>query len=310
MSNATVIDISTRLMESLADRTITAPAPGLYPNVPMDVYHRWAAASNSRLSRLHRSPAHLKAYLDEPPKDTAAQIIGRAVHSAILEPDDFTKRYVAGPEGDRRTKAVKDAWEAAEREYGVGFVLRPSEYTCALKTRDAVYAHAAARPMLRHLEATEQSLVWRDKASGVMCKARFDGITREIEGGVIIDIKTTTDARLRAFERSIYTYGYHRQGAFYLDGAAAQGLAVAHYVNIAVEKDPPYAVSVFRLTEGAIDAGRQQLAGLLTTYATCFALNEWPAYPQHVIDAALPAYAWSEIDAETTTFGTNYEATP
>ena len=48
-----------------ASKSAVAPEPGIYPGVPMDEYLGWDCASNSRLRRLRRSPAHLKAYLDD-----------------------------------------------------------------------------------------------------------------------------------------------------------------------------------------------------------------------------------------------------
>src|SRR5262245_8459627 len=79
--------------ETRADNSVVAPDPGVYPNVPMEAYHRWNAVSNSRLTKLDRSPAHLLAYLTEPPEDTKATAEGRAIHCAVLEPDDFVNRY-------------------------------------------------------------------------------------------------------------------------------------------------------------------------------------------------------------------------
>lgn len=287
----------------------TVPAPGVYENVPMDVYHSWQAASNSRLARLRRSPAHLKAYLEEPKEDTPSQIIGRAIHAAILEPDVFTLRYGRCPDDlDRRTKAGKETWERMLNEFGEGNVLKAGDYDKALRIRDVVHVHSSAGKVLKHAEHRELSIVWIDEATGVTCKARFDSLTPGVAGGVIADIKSTIDASERAFARTIFEYGYHRQGAFYLDGAAVHQLPVAHYLNIAVEKEPPFAAACYRIMDAAIDAGRDVVRGLLKTYATCQALNEWPAYPHHVIDIALPDWAWKQADDEIQSFGTDYES--
>ena len=74
----------------------------------------------------------------------------------------------------------------------------------------------------------------------------------DFAGGCILDFKTTLDARPSEFERSIFKYGYHRQGAMYLEAAAAHGIPAKHYVIIASEKVPPYGTCIYRLTEGAI----------------------------------------------------------
>jgi hypothetical protein len=295
-------------MEALANELSTppalpCPAPGVYPGTHIETYHRWPCASNSRLSKLLRSPAHLKAYLDEPQDDTAALIMGRAAHSAILEPELFAKLYGRSSGADRRTKAGKQEWDDLLAQFGEGYVLKPDDHDAARKMRDAVYAHASASKLLAGDGDVEFSVVWDAHCYGdekdelVRCKARLDKFSPAIAGGVIVDVKTTKDASPREFERSIFTYGYHRQAALYLDAAHTAGIDAEHFVIIAVEKESPWAVGVYRLTDGAIEAGREQVMKLLKTYAMCEALGSWPAYGDDVKDIAIPTWAWSQLDA-------------
>jgi hypothetical protein len=275
------------------------PEPGVYPNTPPAEYHAWEAASNSRLSRLMRSPAHLRAYLDQPQEDTASLAIGRATHAAILEPDVFSSEYVRGPEGDRRTKAVKEEWEAMVDQYG-DRVLKPHDYDACLGMRDAVHATSRARGMLVGPGDIELSVAWKDGASGVLCKGRLDRHSPGLPGGAIVDLKTTRDASPLTFERSIFSYGYHRQAAMYLAGAKALGIAAKHYVIIAVESSAPFGVSVYRLTEGAVGGGADQVSKLLALYARLLEVPrpEWWGYPDEVRDISLPAYAWNQLDEQ------------
>jgi hypothetical protein len=302
--------MSTDLMEQLANSlsapaSLPCPEPGVYPGTPVLDYHRWACASNSRLTKLLRSPAHLKAYLDEPDDDTNALTMGRAAHSAILEPEDFAKRYGRSSGVDRRTKAGKQEWDDLLTEFGVGYVLKPDDYDAALKMRESVRAHASASKLLAGEGDVEFSIVWDarydedDEKAVQRCKARLDKMSPVIAGGVIVDIKTCRSASPRDFERAIFDHGYHRQGALYLDAARAAGLDASHFVIIAVEKEPPYAVAVYRITEGAIEAGYEQIRPLLRTYAMCETLNEWPAFGDDVKDIAIPAYAWNQLDVRS-----------
>jgi hypothetical protein len=240
--------MSTDLMEQLANSlsapaSLPCPEPGVYPGTPMLDYHRWSCASNSRLTKLLRSPAHLKAYLDEPDDDTNALTMGRAAHSAILEPEDFAKRYGRSSGVDRRTKAGKQEWDDLLTEFGVGYVLKPDDYDAALKMRESVRAHASASKLLAGEGDVEFSVVWGFDLGNderVRCKARLDKFSRAIAGGVIVDVKTTRDASPREFERSIFTHGYHRQGALYLDAARSAGYDADHFVIVAVEKESPW----------------------------------------------------------------------
>jgi hypothetical protein len=299
------VDLMEQLASSLSEpASLPCPAPGVYPGTGIDAYHKWPCASNSRLSKLLRSPAHLKAYLDEPQDDTAALIMGRAAHSAILEPDSFAKLYGRAPDDlDRRTKIGKQTWDDLLNTFGEGFLLKAADYDASLRMRDSVHAHANAAKLLAGDGDVEFSVVWDAHCYGdekddlVRCKARLDKFSPAIAGGVIVDVKTTRDASPREFERSIFAYGYHRQAALYLDAAQAAGIDAEHFVIIAVEKESPWAVGVYRLTDGAIEAGREQVMKLLKTYAMCEALQSWPAYGEDVKDIAIPTWAWSQLDA-------------
>lgn len=268
---------------------IPTPPPGVYPDIPFATYLAWDAVSNSQLSKLARSPAHLKASWEEPDEDTTALRVGRAVHCAVLEPDRFIHDYTPF-DGDRRTKDGKAAYAAIIEAGQVA--LPASEYTIATSIRDAIRAHPSAGPLFAGEGRHELSLIWDDPTTGVRCKARQDRHSPFLAGGAIVDLKSTQDAEPGAFARSMFTFGYHRQGAHYVDGAAACGLPAEHFVIVAAEKEAPFGISVFRLNEGAITAGREEVGALLARYQRCVESGEWPGYPAEVRDLTLPDWAW------------------
>ena len=288
---------------------------GQFHNVPMEQYLAWDAVSNSSLGHMLRSPAHFRAELEQPREQTPAMAIGTAVHTSILEPDAFDTGYVClpDPDPDRHRNAngslsLKPASTKAYKEECASIALRNpgavllggDEYTAVVSMREAVLTHPVANALLERGGESELSCTWmrEDLSPPVMCKGRFDRITSQVDGGAIIDIKKTRDASRHAFERAIFQYGYHRQAAFYLDGAARLGMPVGHFVIIAVEPEPPYAVAVYRIIEGALEAGAAQLDALLAKYAQCSDRDEWPGYPEQVQDIALPSWAWGAVDEQ------------
>lgn len=274
------------------------PAVGLHLDVPADLYHSWPGASNSKLNLLLRSPAHLKASIDSPTPSTPAQEMGTAIHYAVLEPDLFPTKYVRNIEGDGRTKAVREARAALAAEHPFATILSPSDYDLCIAVRDSVWAHPAAKVALSGEGMNEASMVWDDPETGVRCKARADRISLEL--GAIIDLKTTRDAREQSFSRDIFNYGYHRQAAFYTAAASLllERQIGLHYI-VAVEKEAPYAVAVYRLRDDAIEAGRQQLDALLRRYAECVEADHWPAYGDEPVEISLPTWAWGQLDEQT-----------
>lgn len=308
--NAAVRDISTHLAVSLQDNGLDAPLPGIHPHVDFADYARWKAASNSRLSILReKTPAHLKAEM-ETPTDTDALRQGRAIHCAVLEPDSFASRYMMARQCSATTKKgeqcsklgcgmTRGAWLCGThggQRGGAVTVLSEADYLSALRARDAVWAHPMAKQLLSGHGEAEVSLSWADDETGIPCKARLDRRSPHIAGGAIVDLKKTRDASKRAFERAIYTYGYHLQAGWYIDGCHDVGLAAEHFVIIAQEDFPPYATAVYRVNEAAIDAGRETMRPLVRLYAECVEKNEWPGYAPDVRDVFLPDYAWHQVD--------------
>ena len=272
--------IANDLIAKIDGKDRFVPKVGIHRGIPMAEYLALDACSNSRLNDLRRSPAHCRESILYPPEPTLAMKVGTAIHTAILEPDAFALAY-AGAEGDKKTKGV---------------MIRD----LAPAVSQSVWQHKAAAALLENGES-ELSLVWVDEDTGLLCKGRIDHISLGFAGGTILDVKSTTDASRDAFERSIFKYGYHRQGAHYLEACRVLDLPVRHYSILAAEKDSPYCCAVYRLDEGAIDAGNEQLRPLLKRYAECVATGEWPGYPIEIQDIALPDYAWKQISDETET---------
>lgn len=282
-----------------------APKPGVYKKLPAGDYHNvWKAVSNSLLQQMKKSPAHMRYAMDHEVEPTPAMLIGSAVHCAVLEPDIFPALYFAC-EGDRRTKAVKEAIAALEAENPGAIILSADDHARCLAIRDAVYANATARTLLTGAGDVELSFAWQHEVlsmgggSLVLCKGRADRVSWEIAGGTIVDLKTTTDARKGPFERKIFQMGYYNQGALYVDGVRANRLAIKHYSVIAIEKDPPYGVAVYRMKDEVLEAGRIENGDLIAHAAKCMLSGVWPCYSNDITDISLPDWAWRTIEEGT-----------
>lgn len=276
---------------------------GLFPDIPPETYHDWDAASFSRLKVLReKTPAHLRHMIDNPREATPAMAFGSAVHCAVLEPGAFPNRYYKGPDGVWTAKLKAQMAEQDSR-----IPLKPDDYQHIIEIQDRVRNHPSASRMLGG--ESEVSAVWDlvlDDVTGleVRCKARFDHLASHV--GAVVDLKSTADASPGAFPRSIYNLGYHIQGAHYRAGARAHGLEVSHFIIIAVEKEPPYGVAIYRLTSGTLDAGDDELGPLLRTYAECHSADTWPGYDVEPRDIQLPPFAYEKIAAKLWEEETNH----
>lgn len=295
-------------------KLIDPPSPGVYPDVPAALYHSWRAFSNTQAGHLVRSPAHLEAYLaaDEDP-DTLA--LGRAIHTATLEPDVWRDRTIRGPSADpnaflkadgtppanvKATKAFKEAVASARRvadELGFEYV-DPDVYDNAVRVAEAVDADVYASGLLKG--SRELSIVWVDEPTGVTCKARLDGYREDLR--LIADLKSARDAREAQFGRwNFGKFGYHRQAAFYLRGAAAVGLDAEAFIVIAVEHEPPFGLRCYNVSRALIEYTGAQVDAILAVYAECLARDFWPKYPSEVVEFGSDDFILNQVDRETET---------
>jgi exodeoxyribonuclease VIII len=260
---------------------VVTPGPGIYEDVPAEVYRAWPYACSSLLWEMYQtSPRHARDRMLNGGDDSDCKAKGSCVHAALLEPERFAAEYAIGPDVKLNTKAGKEEWEAFVAANPGRFHVRGADGVDLLAMRAAVWSHPAARNLLRRRSGTEVSVVWDDAATGVRCKARLDLPCVGI--GVLADLKSTRSAARRAFRRSIRDYGYRLQLAFYMEGAAARGVAFDEAAIVAVESARPYGVQVFQMDQADLEYGRQQFRAVLPTWAECAALPpgaEWPGYP-------------------------------
>lgn len=279
-------------------KTSTAPtAPGIYSGLSNAAYHAGPGISKSGLDYLAKSPLHYwDAYLKPmrmPREETPAMAFGTAVHAAILEPDEYAK-WIVWEKQSRATKEGKASWaEAQARAEAAGSrVISNEDDAVVSMMASMVHKHRYLGPYLEN-GVPELSVYWNDPDTGVFCRCRPDWLAVD----AVIDVKTTTDASPRAFQRSALNYRYWVQAAFYLDGLAANDVNVCDFVFAAVEKTSPYAVVAYPAAKEMIEAGRAEYKRLLKLLAACERDNSWPGYAD-VMELQLPYYGSVNLAAD------------
>ena len=216
--------------------------------------------SNSRLSAFKKSPAHLIQYLTEDKVQTPAMAFGSAFHAALLEPDHFSAMYAIAPDVDRRTKDGKLEYDRFVYESEDKTVLSATDAAKINAMLASVHSNSVANELLSACKQYEAEFKWNNADTGLEMRGFVDAIGPDF----IIDVKTTTNADPRAFQSDIFRNQYHRQAAIYLDAISAD-FHIDFYF-IAIEKDAPYGVSVHRLDQQALEAGRKMMVDQLFEY--------------------------------------------
>ena len=261
-------------------------------------YHADKAIGHSGIVKMLKSPAHLREYLDHPPTPTPAMAFGTAVHTFVLEQERFGDDFVVAEKFDRRTKEGKEA-AARFEEANQGKTLITSEEMATLSlVRSAVHSHLGAARLFGQGQA-ELSAFWTDADTGLNCKCRPDWFN----GEVVVDLKTCVDASSGGFSRSIANFGYDIQAAFYVDGIKAVTGLELPFLFVAVEKDAPHAVAVYRADPEVIEVGRKKYRAALQLLKWCRESGSWPAYQPggEIEPISLPRWAANaeafELDA-------------
>jgi hypothetical protein len=261
-------------------------------SIPVSVYDDDGLyARNTWLTEILKSPAHcLNAIKNFDSKKTPAMIFGQALHVRLLEPALYPLKVAVKPDADGRTNLGKQRLLEFKSEHAGKIHISQEDSHTIEQIAFRVLANENARKLLSDGKP-EHSLFWKDERTGVRCKARCD--YARFDADAIIDVKTTENASLRAFEKSIYNFGYHRQAAYYLSGASkVVGRPITSFIFVAIEKEPPFALALYRLQDAAVERGRLEIDQALDRLAECQKTGAWPAYPEEIQDIALPSFAW------------------
>lgn len=279
--------------------TATAPLvidePGLYPDMPANVYLAdpvpGGSLSSSGARRLlpPSCPALFKHWRDGATEYKPEFDFGHAAHREVL---GAGAELVVIDADDWRTKAARAERDAA---YAAGLTpILAHDYQVVLAMAAALRAHPVAAALFAPGSgAPEQTLVWRDQATGVQCRARLDWLPGPRAGRrlVVPDYKTCRSAAPDNLQREIHNFGYHQQAAWYLDGVTALGLDPAPlFVFVFQEKTAPYLVTVVRLDRVAMQVGRYLNRQARETYARCVREDRWPGYSDDIELIPLPAW--------------------
>ena len=250
--------------------------PGIYPDIPAETYHAMTDyVSKSYLKRLDKCPAAARV----PQEDTPAMAFGRAAHVMLLEGEAaFLAECAIPPSGiNRRTNAGKEEWAAFEAANAGKTLVTADDYLKITEMRKALMKHPFA-PKLLADGVSEQTVIWQDQETGLMCKARPDRIPNG-DKGVLVDLKTCSCAGEYEFCRDVVKYGYDLQAAFYLDGIReATGTCYDAFCFIAMEKEAPYRTETYMLDSEFITHGRYEYRRLLNIEAECRTKGVWPNY--------------------------------
>ncbi|EEA7251025.1 exonuclease VIII, partial [Salmonella enterica subsp. enterica] len=167
--------------------------PGIYYDIPNEAYHAGPGVSKSQLDDIADTPA-IYLWRKNAPVDTEktkSLDTGTAFHCRVLEPEEFSKRFIIAQEFNRRTSAGKEEEKTFLEECArTGRTVLTAEEGRKI---ELMYQSVMALPLGQWLVESagyaESSVYWEDPETGILCRCRPDKIIPEFHW--IMDVKTT-----------------------------------------------------------------------------------------------------------------------
>lgn len=290
------------------------PAPGIYLNIPADVYHALDAVSSSKLKRFRNLPSTCLG----PFTDTWESTLGSASHAYSIEGKEvFDAQYVVAPEFPPPADFSGKVWKAtaayknqvAEFEakmIGSGRTILDAEQGAAVLGLDAsLRSNPASRRFMESKSLGELTVIWHDAGTGMLCKARVDWLL----DGIPTDYKTT--GQIDRFYNQILNLNYDTQAAFYSMSLIAHDVEVKAFSFLVGETSGTYRIRTGFLGGGEngrewLDAAIDDTHRLLGLYKECTERNAWAQLnfriPPHIftLDQVIGNNAGHEIFEEWT----------
>ena len=215
-------------------------------------------------------------------------VFGQAFHTLTLEgPVAFNGEFAVTPDppcpAERKPKGWRNTNEYnvvvegfKAKNIGKSFVsLEDYKHLKGMDT--SLKSHPLAKKFLEE-GIPEQTIIWIDEETGLRCKCRPDWIPCG-DNDTLVDAKSAKSAAYHSFKRSMWDYGYDRQGAFYLDGYnAATGSDFDTFAFAVVEKLPPYRTGTYIIGEETMSDAREEYKKLLRQVKHCIETDHWPTH--------------------------------
>lgn len=206
-------------------------------DIPNEEYHKrseWSSSDikflvNGCLDDLER---HKKNF-----KPSKAMEFGTALHKIVLEKDTFFQEYIVMPEfeptngkpktsGWKNTNDYKQQKEEFELIAGDRIILTEEEFNSIVSIDNAIRHHPFWQQLIENKMYFEKSIIGEveyesdleeDKLVKLPVRIRPDIIIPDYtkERGIIIDLKSTSDASPSKFGKDIYQLNYDAQASFY-----------------------------------------------------------------------------------------------
>lgn len=296
-----------------SESTVKIPEDGIYENIPVEEYRAWPLCHHSAVKIMTSggTPAHYKAALNTPGKDTKAKTFGTWAHIGLLEPERLDAMQPLPENVPRRSGPDWKALQADNPDVTFFPAGEWKEIEGHIAAARIIREHALAHPIAASLierSKREVSFVTTCPVTGMRYKGRIDLFGDNFIG----DPKTTIRMYPYDMARASYQFGYDIQAAMYSDAISRfRGLDPEYepvpFWFIMIEKTPPYLVTIFdglaafdESSEksdplGYIKHGREKYVNALRDIKACEESGRWHGQTAATVKMVIPRYAGQSV---------------
>lgn len=276
------------------------PRPGIFADIPNDVYHAEKSWISSSQIKVGLGNKHYYKYFVKDGRgkkeETKQLTFGTLCHTLILEPHKFDSEYVVMPEKklDMRKAADKKWREDFDKEHEGKTTVSSDDYEKAITCRDSVMSHPDAKRLLE-LPGVSESSVYVEldhmlpggEIVKVKVRVRPDRLSPD---NCIIDLKTAKNVTKENFERDAfgtwrnsagelkwgyYSYHYDLSAALYIRALEVLDQKQLPFHWIVVKNDQPWETAVYTCSRKRFKEGDMKLNHALTTIIMAERSGKW-----------------------------------
>jgi hypothetical protein len=249
-------------------------------------YDKIKAMSCSKLKIFKKSPEHWKYFIANPEPPTADMIFGTALHSYVLEGEEAFKRDIFVLDETKRPVPDKNYQTHANRDWKAGVIamaalegkelITMEEFEKIKIMNDKLRKNPRSKELIEFTRNQFESVArWKWNKSD--CKSLLD-IRNEI---FLCDLKKSRDADPINFHRQFFSLEYDLQSGMYSDADCGGNFSyhkAKDFFYIAVEDEPPYGISVHKVSTEVIQKGVEEYRDLVDKLQICIDNDLFESY--------------------------------
>ena len=292
---------------------VELPTASLIEKMSNEEYHSRPEFSSSQLKDMLRSSAHFHSHniIKEHERETKKHLdFGTLAHTLFLEPEQFHKEFAVIPADAPKppTDVMRNAkkpsedsiirvqwWDNFAAEHGDKITITAEQLAGAKRIAENLMKLSSYAVMQNNYGMPEASIFFTDPVYGLELRIRPDwhiAPCKAFPNGLILDLKTTTDARAHAFSKKCSDFGYDLSAVMYREGFQQyyQTEDKPPFILLVAESSIPYNVKQYKAADLFLSVGESRYNKAKELLAESLLINEWDGYSLEMEDLFLPSY--------------------